>query len=52
MVTTLDKILNKIKSSLLSIYMKVVFLANSVDVKIQGIHAKNALIYMRARPGF
>ena len=32
MVTTLGKVLNKIKSSLSSIYMKVVFLANSVYV--------------------
>lgn len=40
MVTTLGKVLTKIKSSLSSIYMKVVFLANSVYVKTLSIPAK------------
>lgn len=40
MVATLGKVLNKIKSNLPSVYMEAVFLANSVYVKAQSIHAK------------
>lgn len=47
MVTTLGKVLNKIKSNLPSIYMETAFLANAVSVKIQSIHAKMLCVYMR-----
>lgn len=40
MVTTLGKVLNKIKSSIPSIYMEAVFLAISVYVEIQSIMQK------------
>lgn len=40
MVTSLGKVLNKIKSNLSSIYMKVVFLADAVYVKTLSIPAK------------
>lgn len=47
MVTTLGKVLNKIKSSIPSIYMEAVFLAISVYVEIQSIHAKTLCIYVQ-----
>lgn len=45
MVTTLGKVLNKIKSTVPSIYMETVYLAISVYVKIQSIHTKMLCTY-------
>lgn len=47
MVTTLGKVLSKIKNNLPSVYIEVVFLANSVYIKIQSSHAEMLCIYMQ-----